>query len=72
MGHVGFGGLVGIQNLSPGKTEGCSSVERLVLKSRRFETWDVKPVEDLFVFWLMLESLVYCLRWGRLERTNLN
>lgn len=58
MGHVGFGGLVGIQGLSPGKMEECSSVERLVLKSRRVETWDVKPVEDLFVFWLVLESLV--------------
>lgn len=29
-----------------------------MLKSRRVETWDVKPVEDLFVFWLVLESLI--------------
>ena len=59
LGFVGLGGTGGNSGAEPWEKGGvkCSG-EVLMLKSPRWvETLGLKPVEDLFAFWLVLESL---------------
>lgn len=57
-GVCGIWGTPGHSGAEPWGKERYSSVEGLVLKSRRWaETWGLKPVVDLFAFWLVLENL---------------